>query len=60
MDFLFGLVVLIANIWAIIDIVGSSKTIGMKFLWIALVLFLPVVGLLLYVIVGRNRLPHYQ
>jgi hypothetical protein len=38
---LFGLLVLAADIWAILNIVQSGSTIGSKALWILLVLVLP-------------------
>ncbi len=51
---LLGLVILGLDIWAIIDCVKSSLTTGMKVLWIVLILILPVIGLLLYFLVGKK------
>lgn len=49
---LVGLLVLIANIWAILNIVGSPASIGGKFVWILVLLLLPMVGLLIWLIAG--------
>ncbi len=49
---LLGALILIADIWAIINIVGSSATTGMKAVWILLVFFLPVIGLIIWYFAG--------
>jgi hypothetical protein len=49
---LWGLLVLIADIWAIINIVQSSDTTGKKVLWTVLVFLLPVVGFIIWLIAG--------
>jgi len=49
---LFGLLVLIADIWAIVNIFQSSATTGKKVLWIVLVLVLPVLGFILWFLAG--------
>lgn len=52
---LVGIVVLIADIWAIIEIIQSGKSTGNKLLWILLILFFPIVGVILYFLLGRGR-----
>jgi uncharacterized membrane protein len=53
---LWGLLVLAADIWAIINILQSSETNGMKLLWILVVVLLPVIGLILWYFIGpRDR-----
>ncbi|NKF23711.1 PLDc N-terminal domain-containing protein [Solimonas marina] len=53
---LWGLIVLIADIWAIVSIVQSGETTGKKVLWILLVLFLPVLGFIIWLLAGpRGR-----
>jgi hypothetical protein len=47
-----GLIVLIADVWAIINIVQSSATSGNKLLWVVLVVLLPVVGFLIWLALG--------
>ncbi|MEZ5847272.1 MAG: PLDc N-terminal domain-containing protein [Geminicoccaceae bacterium] len=53
---ILGLVILIADIWAIVNIFGSSASVGSKVLWIVIVLVLPVIGLILWWLMGpRSR-----
>ena len=49
---LWGLIILVADIWAIINIVQSSATTGNKVLWTVLVFLLPVLGFLIWLIAG--------
>ncbi len=49
---LFGLVILILNVWAIIRIVQSGASTGTKVLWTVLVLLLPVIGLIFWYLMG--------
>ena len=51
---LFGLIILVLNIWAIIKIVQSGSTALTKALWIVIILLLPVVGLILWYLLGRK------
>ncbi len=53
---LFGTLHLIALIWMIIDITGSDrKSTGTKVLWILVVAFFPLLGLIFYIIAGREK-----
>jgi hypothetical protein len=49
---IFGLIVLIADIYAIVNIVSSRVTVGAKVLWALLVLILPVVGVIVWYFAG--------
>jgi hypothetical protein len=49
---LFGLLVLIGDIWAIIHIVQSRSSPGGKALWVVLVLVLPLLGLVIWFFAG--------
>ena len=49
---LWGILVLIADIWAIINIVQSSADTGRKVLWTVLVVLLPVLGFILWYFLG--------
>jgi len=49
---LIGLLILAADIWAIVSIVQSSASTGKKVLWILLVLILPILGLILWFFLG--------
>jgi hypothetical protein len=45
---LWGLIVLVADVWAIINIFQSSADTGNKVLWTVVVLLLPVLGVILW------------
>ena len=49
---LLGILHLVVAIWAIMNIVKSSATTGMKALWIVLVLFVPLIGLIVWWFAG--------
>jgi hypothetical protein len=49
---IFGLLILIADVWAIVNIAQSGASTGKKVLWIVLVLLLPVLGLILWFLLG--------
>jgi hypothetical protein len=49
---LIGLIILVADIWAIVKIFQSGATTGAKALWIVLILILPVLGFLIWLIAG--------
>ncbi len=52
---LLGLIILIADIWAVLKIFQSSASNGKKALWIAIVLVLPVLGLIIWFLMGPGR-----
>jgi len=53
---LFGLLVLIGDVWAIINIVQSRVSTGAKVIWVVLVLLLPLLGLIVWLFAGpRGR-----
>ena len=47
-----GLLVLIGDVWAIINIAQARVSNGNKLLWIVVVLVLPLLGLLLWYFLG--------
>ncbi|MGL4319141.1 MAG: PLDc N-terminal domain-containing protein [Pseudomonas sp.] len=49
---LIGLAILALDIWAIINIVKSGAETGMKILWVLLIIFLPVLGLIIWALAG--------
>jgi hypothetical protein len=49
---LIGLLILALDVWAIVSVVQSGASTGKKVLWILLVLVLPVVGLILWFLLG--------
>lgn len=59
-DFLFGpygwfaLLILILDVYVIIRIVTSHKAFLVKLVWVLIVFFLPIIGLILYFFLGRE------
>ncbi|BBP82600.1 PLDc N-terminal domain-containing protein [Pseudomonas sp. No.21] len=49
---LAGLIILALDIWAILNVIKSNAEIGMKVLWILLIVLLPVIGLIIWAIAG--------
>jgi len=47
-----GFLVLLLDIWAILKIAGSNATTLKKVIWIAIVLLLPIVGVILWYFIG--------
>ena len=52
---IFGLLILIANVWAILNIFQSSADTVKKALWIALVLVLPLLGVIIWYFAGPRE-----
>jgi hypothetical protein len=48
----WGLLVLAADIWAIVNIFQSTRSTQAKVLWTLLVLLLPVVGFIIWLLAG--------
>lgn len=49
---ILGIVILIADIWAIINVFGSTASTGAKLIWTLLILVLPVLGLIIWLLAG--------
>jgi succinate dehydrogenase/fumarate reductase cytochrome b subunit len=47
-----GLIVLIADVWAIVNIFQSGADTGSKVLWTVIVILLPVLGFILWFFLG--------
>ena len=54
MGALIGLVVLVLDIIALVHIFQSTMTTGNKLLWVLLVVLLPVIGMVLYFLIGKK------
>lgn len=52
---LLGLLILVLDIIAIASVLKSSADSGTKILWIVLIILLPVVGMVLYFLMGPGR-----
>ena len=51
---ILGVLVVVLDIIALVNIVASSMSVAGKLLWALIVLLLPVVGMLLYFAVGQK------
>ena len=51
---LVGVVILLLDIFAIFSVLLGSSEAGRKLLWILVILLLPVVGMVLYFLIGRS------
>ena len=51
---LFYFIILVIDIVVILDILKSSKDTEKKILWIIAVVFLPVLGPILYYVIGKK------
>ncbi|MDT0618352.1 PLDc N-terminal domain-containing protein [Salinisphaera sp. P385] len=49
---LLGLVILIADIWAILQVVKSGAEPVIKIVWVVAIIVLPVVGLIAWLLFG--------
>jgi hypothetical protein len=49
---IIGLLILFADIYAILKIAQSSATVALKAVWIIVVLLLPVIGLIVWYLFG--------
>lgn len=47
-----GLIILALDLWALISIFGSAASTGRKVLWSLLVIILPVLGFIIWLLVG--------
>ncbi|MEN8107482.1 MAG: PLD nuclease N-terminal domain-containing protein [Pseudomonadota bacterium] len=52
---IFGLLVLVADVWAILNIFQSSADTVKKALWIVLVLVLPLIGVIIWYFAGPRE-----
>ncbi len=54
MSRLFGLLIIIVDAIIILEILRGNKDLEKKVLWIIAVVFLPVLGPILYYVIGRK------
>jgi hypothetical protein len=52
---IFGILILLADIWAILNVFQSSASTGSKTLWILLVLLLPLLGVIIWYFAGPRE-----
>ena len=53
---LLTLLILVADVWAILNVFQSSESTGTKALWIVLVLVLPVLGFVIWYFAGPKSI----
>ena len=49
---LLGLILLVLDVYAIVKTIGSAASTGTKVLWVVVILLLPVLGLILWWLLG--------
>lgn len=49
-----GVVIVVLDIIALVELAGSTKTTGSKILWALLIIFFPVGGCIIYYVFGRS------
>lgn len=54
LESLLGIIILVLDIVAIISVVAGSSSVGRKVLWVLIILLLPVIGVILYFLIGRS------
>ena len=53
MEFIIGIIIFIADVWAIINVFRAPQaSTGSKLLWTLLILILPVIGLIIWLVEG--------
>lgn len=54
----FGFIVLVLDLWAVVNIFGSRAGTGAKVLWLLLIIFLPFLGWLIWLLAGPRSARH--
>lgn len=52
---LISIIILIIDVFVILDIIRSNKDTEKKVLWIIAVIFLPILGPILYYFIGKKQ-----
>jgi len=55
MGMILGLVILILDIVAIIDVLKSAADTTKKVLWVLVILLFPLLGMILYFVIGKKK-----
>ena len=51
---IIGLIILVLDIIAIVRVLGGSGSMERKLLWTLIILFLPLIGMILYFAIGQS------
>ena len=49
---IIGLIILALDIWAVVRVLQSGASVGVKLLWVIIILILPVIGLIVWLVAG--------
>lgn len=49
---LLGILILILDIWAIVNVIASNNGVLSKIIWVVIILLLPILGFILWLILG--------
>ncbi|MGF6393933.1 PLDc N-terminal domain-containing protein [Pseudomonas plecoglossicida] len=49
---LVALIILALDIWALFNVIKGDSSLGIKALWVLLIVLLPIIGLLIWAIAG--------
>jgi hypothetical protein len=52
LEALLGIAILVLDIWAIVKIIGSSSSTASKVIWVLVVIFFPILGLIAWFVAG--------
>jgi hypothetical protein len=55
MGMILGLVILILDIVAIVDVLKSAVDTTKKVLWVLVILLFPLLGMILYFVIGKKK-----
>jgi len=54
---LIGLIILVLDIIAIVDLFKGAKEAGKKILWLILIIIFPFIGTIIYFLLGKEKQP---
>ena len=49
-----GLIILVLDVVAIVSVLGGTSSGGRKLLWVIIILLFPVIGVILYFLIGQS------
>ena len=49
-----GLIILVLDIVAIVSVLGGTSSGGRKLLWVIIILLFPVIGVIVYFLIGQS------
>ena len=52
--FVLGLIILVLDIVAIVSVLGGTSSGGRKLLWVVIILLFPVIGVIVYFLIGQS------